>query len=114
MVIVDRTPVSLDRPIATRGNIVFSPLRPIFEHEGGTLEWSQATATVTARSPYKSLKLTIGHRTAAVNNEKVKLRRAPYLSHGRTMVPMALISKILDADIQFDPATGHLQITSKK
>ena len=58
--------------------------------------------------------LTIGKRQALVNAKTVVLDGKPYLLTGRTMVPLSFVSMALDADVQYDAATGHLLITSRK
>ena len=113
-VLFNQTTVKMDRPISAQGNIVFGPLRQIFEQGGGTLTWQSRTGTVRAKNATRDIVLTIGKRQALVNAKTVVLDGKPYLMTGRTMVPLSFISMALDADVQYDAATGHLLITSRK
>lgn len=112
-ILFNHTTVKLDRPIAARQGIVFGPLRQIFEHGGGTLTWQARTGTVHAKNATKDIVLTIGNNQARVNAKTVMLDGKPYLMTGRTMVPLSFVGAALDADVQYDAATGHLLITSK-
>ena len=113
-VLFNHTKVQLDRPISAQGSVVFGPLRQIFEQGGGTLTWQSRTGTVRAKNATQDIVLTIGKNQALVNAKTVMLDGKPYLMTGRTMVPLSFVSMALDADVQYDAATGHLLITSKK
>ncbi len=106
--------VLMDRPLTARNQVLFGPLRQIFEQGGGTLTWQSSTGTVRAKSATKSILLTVGDSHAQVNAKQVTLDGKPYLMLGRTMVPLSFIAVAMDADVQFDAATGHLLVTSRK
>lgn len=107
------TLLRLDRPINAKGNILFSPLRQIFEFGGGSLSWEARTGTVSARSHTKNISLTIGSKRATVNDQPMAMESAPYLAQGRTMVPLSFMSTAMDVNVQYDASNGHLMITSK-
>jgi hypothetical protein len=113
-VLFNHTTVKMDRPLAEQNNILFGPLRQIFEQGGGTLTWQSRTGTVHAKNATKDITLTIGSASALVNTKQVALDGKPYLIMGRTMVPMSFVTAAMDADVQYDAATGHLLITSRK
>jgi len=104
----------MDRPLTAQDSVLFGPLRQIFEQGGGTLTWQARTGTVHAKSATRDITLTIGRNRAVVNAQAVALDGKPYLLMGRTMVPVSFISAAMDADVQFDAATGHLLIVSRK
>ena len=113
-VLFNHTTVKMDRPISLQGNVVFGPLRQIFEQGGGSLTWQSRSGTVHAKNATRDIVLTIGQKQALVNAKTVVLDGKPYLLTGRTMVPLSFVSAALDADVQYDAATGHLLITSRK
>jgi len=113
-VMFNHTTLRLDRPITPQGGVMFAPLRQIFEYEGGSLTWDRKTGEVHATSGSKDIRLKIGDSTANVNNKKDKLELAPYLDEGRTMVPLSFLPMALDVNVQFDPKSGHLLISSKE
>ena len=113
-ILFNHTTVTMDRPLTVQNQVLFGPLRQIFEQGGGTLTWQSASGTVRARSATKNILLTMGDTHAQVNAKQITLDGKPYLLMGRTMVPLSFIGLALDATVQFDPATGHLLVTSHK
>ncbi len=105
--------VVLERPLAVQQDVLFGPLRRIFEYGGGSLQWDAHAGVVRARTATRDMRLTIGERQATVNRQPFLLDGAPYVSAGRTMVPLSFVGEALDANVQYDPATGHLRITSR-
>ncbi|MDQ2688415.1 MAG: stalk domain-containing protein, partial [Armatimonadota bacterium] len=110
----NHTVVRMDRPLSAQEGIVFGPLRQVFEQSGGTLTWQASTRTVHAKNATRDITLTIGKSTALVNDKNVTLDGTPYLLTGRTMVPLSFVGAAMDADVQYDAATGHLLVTSRK
>ena len=113
-ILFNHTTVKLDRPLSVQNSILFSPLRQIFESGGGTLTWQARTGTVHAKNATKDILITIGKSQAQINSKTVDLDGKPYLLTGRTMVPLSFVTAAMDADVQYDAATGHLMITSRK
>jgi len=113
-ILFNHTTVTMDRPLTVQNQVLFGPLRQIFEQGGGTLTWQSASGTVRARSATKNILLTMGDTHAQVNAKQITLDGKPYLLMGRTMVPLSFIGLALDATVQFDPATGHLLVISHK
>jgi hypothetical protein len=56
----------------------------------------------------KEIKLTIGKKTADVNNKSVTLDVAPYIVSGRTLVPLRFIGENLGAEILWDAKTQKI------
>ena len=110
----NHTTVTMDRPLTAQNRVLFGPLRQIFEQGGGTLTWYAYNGTVRAKSATKDILLTLGDNHAQVNAKPVSLDGKPYLLMGRTMVPLSFIALAMDSTVQFDPATGHLLVTSRK
>jgi hypothetical protein len=113
-VMFNHASLQLDRPLTPRAGVMFSPLRQIFEFQGGTLTWQHATGRVRATSNTRDITLTIGETQATVNKAQVRMQLAPYLDEGRTMVPLSFLPMALDVNVQFDPGSGHLLITTKE
>ncbi len=113
-ILFDHATVQMDRPLVAQNKVLFGPLRQIFEQSGGTLTWQSRTGTVRAKSATRNIVLTLGDNHAQVNAKQVTLDGKPYLLMGRTMVPVSFFAAALDANVQFDAATGHLLVTSRK
>lgn len=61
------------------------------------------------------MKLTIGSKTLWVNREKVEYEAAPFITKGRTMVPIRIIVEnlICGARVEWDATTHDITITLK-
>jgi len=112
-VLFNHTSLRLDRPITPREGVMFSPLRQIFEFQGGSLTWQRKTGEVHAQNDSKNIFLHIGDKSAQINDANTVLEMAPYLDEGRTMVPLSFLPMALDVNVQFDQNSGHLLITTK-
>ncbi len=112
-VLFNSSRLPLDRPLSAQGSVMFGPLRQIFQQGGGSLLWQARTGVVHARSQSRDVLLTIGKKSALVNNAVVMLDGKPYLNDGRTMIPLSFLKQAMNVDVNYDPASGHLVITSK-
>ena len=66
--------VSFDQQPIIVNDRTLVPLRAIFEALGATVEWNDATKTVTATSDHGSVELQIGSDTAKINNPAASSR----------------------------------------
>jgi hypothetical protein len=94
--------------------VPMTPLRFLFEREGGSVDWHNLSQTVTANADGHSVFLKIGDASAKVDSSDVSMERAAYLDSGRTIVPLSFIHDALKVNVQYDKATGHVLITSAK
>ncbi|MDX1935437.1 MAG: stalk domain-containing protein [Capsulimonadales bacterium] len=100
------------RPRVEKG-LPIAPFRQIFEHTGGQVMWVKHTQTVRAVNTDREIVISVGRKQARVNGENVTMDRKATLERGRTIVPLSFVREALDVHIDYDPATGHLRITSK-
>lgn len=100
-------------PRVTEG-IPLTPFRHLIEKAGGEVAWLAVEKAVDAKADGRSIFLRIGDKTARVNNLPVSLEVAPFLERGRTIVPLSFIRDSLNVEVEYDPSTGHVLITSKK
>ena len=89
-----------------------TPLRFLFERDGGKVAWNGLDKTVTARAEGRDVFVKIGDALARVNESPIQMERAAYLESGRTIVPLSFIRDALNVNVQYDKATGHVLITS--
>jgi hypothetical protein len=112
-VVVDDQRVALAEPLQERGALLYAPMRQIFETQGGQLAWDQTKHQVSAFSTAGEVVLRIGSHHAIVNNRAVKMQGAAYLLNNRTMLPVDFYATAMNANVSFDPESGHLVIESK-
>jgi len=95
-----------------RDGISIAPLREIFEHSDGVLYWYPIEKRVRAVRPGTDIHIQIGDAAVQVNEDARVLQVAPYIKHGRTMVPLQFIADTLNVTVTFNPATGQICLTS--
>ncbi len=108
-------PVTFDsvKPRVTN-NVPLTPFRYLFEQSGGKVNWADKTKSVTANAPGKDIYIRIGDKLAKVNSLPVQLDLTPFIENGRTIVPLSFIKDALDVEVDYDPVTNHVLITSIK
>lgn len=90
-----------------------APFRQIFEHTGGQVMWSPQTKVVRAVNAEKEVIIRVGQTGATVNGTSITMEKAASIERGRTIVPLSFVGQALDVDVEYDPATGRLQIKSR-
>ncbi|MCW5945819.1 MAG: hypothetical protein KIT74_02175 [Fimbriimonadales bacterium] len=108
------SPIDFDVQPRIQDGIPLTPFRFLYERAGGQVDWSQKDFVVTATGLGYDVWLKIGNPYARVNGQSVQLELAPFIDSKRTIVPMSFVKDVLDVDIDFDPATGHVLITQAK
>jgi len=79
-----------------RNSRTFVPIAAIITALGGTTSWDNVNQTVTINLNNTSITLAIGSTSANVNGVATPLDDAPFISStGRTMLPLAFITKSL-------------------
>ncbi|HEY3780881.1 MAG TPA: copper amine oxidase N-terminal domain-containing protein [Fimbriimonadaceae bacterium] len=95
-------------------NVPLTPFRYLFEQSGGKVKWTNQTKSVDAVGEGHVIYIKIGDKLAKVNNLPVTLDLTPFIDHGRTIVPLSFIQDALDVEVDYDPVTNHVLITSIK
>lgn len=111
---LNSAPVIFDVQPRVQDGIPLTPFRALFEQAGGKVDWENLSKALTATGMGKEVYVKIGDKMARINKIDVSLEIAPFIERGRTIVPLSFIREGLDVDVQYDPATGHVLITSKK
>jgi LysM repeat protein len=90
------------------GTTSVAAFRFLFEQQGGKVTWDSASQTVHARNGDTEVSLTIGSDQAMINQKTTMMDMAAFLLSGRTMVPVRLFEKSLNAHVTWDPSTGRM------
>lgn len=114
MVAFDGSEINFDVEPRVEAGVPLAPFRQIFEHTGGQVMWMSDTKTVRALNADREVVIKVGAPSATVNGSSVSMERNSYIDRGRTIVPLSFVGKALDVDVDYDPSTGKLIITSKK
>ena len=103
-----------DQPATIVDGRTLVPLRAIFEALGASVEWDQATKTVTSAMDDTTVKLTIGDNNLYKNDEAVTLDVPAQIINSRTMVPARAIAEAYGVDVQWDSATRTVVLTKEE
>lgn len=95
-------------PVITGGRTMV-PLRSIFETMGATVQWDDATRSVTATRGSTVIKMTVGQTAFTVNGQAKTLDVAPRILNGRTVVPVRAIAEGFGASVGWN---GDAKIVS--
>lgn len=98
-------------PVSKDGRTLV-PLRAIFEALGASVEWDQATKTVTGTQGSKVVKLQIDNKVAKVNGVDVTMDVAGTIINGSTFVPVRFIAESLGAQVSWDGNTQTVLVNS--
>lgn len=113
-ILLDGEAVNFDVAPRLEEGIPVSPFRHLIEKAGGKVDWASGDKAVEAFADGKDIYLKIGDKVARIGKIPVELELAPFLERGRTIVPLSFLRDALKVEIEFDKATGHVLITSKK
>ena len=102
---------ALDVPAQIIDSRTMVPLRAIFEALGATVEWDDATKTVTSKKDDTTVKLTIGTPAINVNGADKALDVAAQIVESRTMVPARAVAEAYGCEVAWDDATKTVTIT---
>ena len=111
-VIIDITNVKFDVPPTIINGRTLVPLRAIFEALGATVEWDDATQTVTSEKGETKISLTINSNIMTVNGEEKTLDVPATLIDSRTLVPVRAISESFGLAVGWDGNNNIVSILS--
>ncbi|NEU30377.1 hypothetical protein GN156_06230 [bacterium LRH843] len=97
-------------PFTTEGRTQV-PLRFISEQFGATVNWDQATQTVTIKDGKTTIRLKIGSRNVTVNGKTITIDQAPMIQKGTTFVPLRFVSEQLGREVLYTSGVQSIDIT---
>ncbi len=106
--------INFDVQPQAKNGVPLTPFRFLLEHQGAKVDWHKEDQTVTSSMPGNKIWFQIGNETAKVNGMDFRLEMAPFITQGRSIVPLSFISEALNVDVDFDAATGHVLIRKHK
>ncbi len=113
-IVFDGEALALRTAPETLDGIATGPLREVFEYTDGVLYWFPITKEVRAINADSDVYLTIGNPDIQINGSTEQVPLAPYIKHGRTMLPLQSIADLLDVTISYEPTTQQIVISSNE
>ena len=111
-VTVNGNMVMFDQPPIIENGRTLVPLRAIFEALNATVEWNDATQTVTATKDGIVIKVQIGNNIMTKNGTQVPLDVPAKLLNGRTLVPARAVAEAFGCNVDWNEAAQHVIITA--
>lgn len=84
---------------------VYVPLRPIAEALGGTIDYEASSGMVTVWRTGFQLEFRIGEKVADFAGDTLTFGSTVWIHQGRTMVPVEMIEKAFDCQVQIQDKT---------
>lgn len=109
--VVNGSEVKTDVPPVIIEGRTLVPLRAMLEAVGASINWDEATQTVTAQKDATTIKLIIGNSSAYVNGTQKSLDVPAQIIDGRTMVPARFIAENLHYNVNWNGASKTVEIT---
>lgn len=81
---------------------LWAPIRGIEHVPGATVTWDTSTRTAAVSVGNSVMTLCPGRAEVLVDGVKRPLTSAPYVGHGRLTVPLRLLAKLLQRQVQWD------------
>ena len=110
---IDGNNIEFDVEPKLINNRTMVPLRAIFESLGASVEWDDATQTVTSQKGDIAIKLTINQPEMYVNEKMVELDSPACLVNSRTLVPVRAISEAFSCTVDWNNETSTVYITTR-
>ncbi len=110
---IDSDVIGFDSQPFLENDRTFVPMRKIFEKLGATIEWDDATQTVTGTKDKTVVKLTIGSEIATINGVEKTLDAVPQLRNDRTMIPLRFVAEALGCKVDWSDSNNLVIIKSK-
>ena len=105
-------------PVISGGRTLL-PIKYAAAPLGATVDWNASEQKVTVKTVTKTIELWIGKNTAKINgvatlidpgNTAVQPLIVP---PGRTMLPLRFVTENLGCDLEWNPSTKEVKITTK-
>jgi len=111
-VLLDGRELQFDVPPQIFSGRTMVPLRVTFEEMGATVNYNDATKTITAKKADTVVVLTIGDTSPTINGQVVEISQPAIIIEGRTLVPLRFVAEAFGAEVVWSSATQTVTITS--
>ncbi len=112
VVYLDNKKLSFDVEPIIENSRTLVPLRAIFEAMGASVQWNDATRTVTAVKGSTTVVLPIGSTQPTVNSKEWPLDVPAKISQSRTLAPLRFVGEAFGGTVEWNGTTRTINITS--
>lgn len=117
-VILNGKQIKFDVPPQTVNDRTMVPMRKIFEELGAKVEWIEDTQMILASKDSKFVLMQIGKPAMIIKDfkigseERIELDSEPFITDGRTLVPVRAVSEAFNMQVDWDGAKKEVLINS--
>ncbi len=111
-IVIDGSQLPADVPALVADGRVLVPLRGVFEQLGASVSYDATSQTATASLGDRTVQITVGSRTAKVNDKSFTLDVAPREFAGRVMIPLRFVAQSLGVVVDYDGPSNTVVIVS--
>jgi hypothetical protein len=111
-IIVNGEKVQLDQPPIIEDGRTLVPFRAVLEKMGASVNWDNATQTVTCTLEDKEVSLVINSDKMQTSEGEIILDVPAKIVNSRTMVPIRAISEGLGAEVEWNDSDRSVSISS--
>ena len=115
-IILNDKALTSDQPAIIEDNVLYVPLRAIFEEIGAFVEWDPSTQSVIVSNGWLAIYMQIdnpGFMISGIDTIDLELEVAPILRNGRTMIPAEAMWEVFGTEIAWDRETMTVDLTMR-
>ena len=109
-IVLEGEELKLEVPPVIENGRTLVPVRGVLEALGATVEWNQATKTVTAYLGELTTSVTVDKHTASIDGYVINLDVPAKIVDGRTMVPLRFMAEALGYDVSYSDGWVFLEV----
>ncbi|MCM3786021.1 phosphodiester glycosidase family protein [Neobacillus mesonae] len=103
---------TIDAAPVLKNNTTYVPIKHVLDVFGGRATWDSKNQRVTILRGGKLIDLTVNQKEFILNGQRQSASVAPYISGGRTLVPLRLVSEQLGLTVKWEQKTKTVTIDS--
>lgn len=103
-----------DVPAVITNGRTMIPIRAVAEALGVEVGWEDSTRQITLTQAGTTIVMTIDSMDALVNDKTVTMDVAPYISEGRTLLPVRYVAEFFGQKVEWEESTRRVFISEDK
>ncbi|KOY14687.1 stalk domain-containing protein [Paenibacillus xylanivorans] len=109
---VNGTKKAIDAAPVLKNGTTYVPIKHVLDAFGGQASWDSKNQRITVVRGGKLIDLVVGQKEFIINGIRQSATVAPYVSGGRTLVPLRLVSEQLGLTVKWEQNTKTVTISS--
>ena len=109
---VNGTKKAIDAAPVLKNGTTYVPIKHVLDAFGGQASWDSKNQRITVIRGGELIDLVVGQKEFILNGKRQSATVAPYVSGGRTLVPLRLVSEQLGLTVKWEQKTKTVTISS--